>query len=116
MRSLPFIEGMMPIQLFLELVLIFGVLTLVAYWLRQHGYRLNKLFQAIAAFAIVYWYLRYRLYPPLPFSIFATYVVGTCLAIWGWVSSNEEYWEDFCRPLIMVMDGETPRTRAIRSV
>lgn len=113
MRSLPFVEGMMPIQLFLELAGIFGVLTLAVYWLQRFGYRLNKLFQAIATFAIVYGYLRYRLYPPLPFSIFATYLVGASVAIWGWVSSNEAYWKDFCRPLTAMIDGDTPGTRAI---
>src|SRR5262245_32705882 len=116
MHSLPLVYGFMPIQPFLELAVIFGVLTLGAFWLEQRGYRLNKLFQAIGAFAIVYWYLRYRLYPPLPFSIFATYLVGACLAIWGWVSSNEEYWEDFRRPLIRVIDGDAPRMRVIRTM
>jgi hypothetical protein len=116
MHSLPLVYGFMPIQPFLELAVIFGVLTLGAFWLEQRGCRLNKLFQAIAAFAIVYWYLRSRLYPPLPFSIFATYLVGASVAIWGWVSSNEEYWEDFSRPLIAVMDRETARMRAIRTL
>ena len=105
----------MPIQLFLELATIFGLLTLAVYWLQSFGYRFNKLFQSITAAAIVYWYLRYRIYPPLPFSIFATYMVGACVAIVGWVSSNEEYWEDFRRPLIQVLDANTTRTRVIRA-
>lgn len=114
MRFLPLVEGVMPIQPFVELAFIFGVLTLVAYWLEQRGYRLNKLFQAAAAFAIVYWYFKYRLYPPLPSKTFVTCMTVTALGIWGWVSSNEPYWADFCRPLIAMMDGNTFRTRAIR--
>jgi hypothetical protein len=116
MRSLPLVEGLMPIQPFLELAAIFGLLTLGMYSLQRFGYRCNKLVQAIAAIAIVYWYLRYRIYPPLPFSIFATYMVGACVAIGGWVSSNEEYWEDFRRPLIQVMDANTRRTHVTRTV
>jgi hypothetical protein len=116
MYSLPFIDGFMPIQPFFELAVIFGVLTWLTYRVEQFGYRFNKLFQSIAAVATVYWYLRYRLYPPAPFTIVATYMVGACLAIWGWVSSNDEYWEDFRRPLIEVIDANTPHTRVIRNV
>jgi hypothetical protein len=116
MPSLPLIEGVMPIQLSLELAAIFGLLILVAHTLRRLGFRLNKLLQSIAALAIVYWYLRYRIYPPLPFSIFATYMVGASIAIWGWVSSNEEYWEEFRRPLIQIMDAQTGSFRAIRTL
>lgn len=114
MHSLPLINGLMPIQPFLELAVIFGVLTLVAFWLEQRGYHLNKLFQATAAFAIVYWYLKFRLYPPLPSKTFVTCLTVASLGIWGWVSSNEIYWKDFCQPLITVMDGNTVRPRAIR--
>lgn len=116
MPFLPLIDGMRPIQPFLELAAIFGLLTLVVYWLQRFGYRFTKLFQSIAAAAIVYWYLRYRLYPPIPFTIVATYMVGACFAIWGWVSSNEEYWEDFRLPLIRVIDGDTPRKRVTRAM
>jgi hypothetical protein len=116
MRILPLVDGLMPIQPFLELAAIFGVLTLGAFLLEQRGYHLNKLFQATAAFAIVYWYLKYRLYPPLPFKTFVTCLAVASLGIWGWVSSNETYWRDFCRPLFAMMDGETSRTRAIRMV
>lgn len=115
-HSLPLFDGLMPIQPFVELAAVFGSLTLLVYRLHRLGYRFNKLFQSVAAVAIVYWYLRYRIYPPLPFSIFATYMAGACLAIWAWVSSNEEYWEDFRRPLIQVMDAHTKRTRVIRTV
>src|SRR5437764_7856479 len=100
MRSLPFVKGMMPVQLLFELAVLFGVLTLTAYLLQRHGYRLNKLFQAAIAFAIVFLYFRYRLYPPLPFSMFATCLVAAAFGIWGWVSSNDAYWKDFCRPII----------------
>jgi hypothetical protein len=114
MHSLTFVSGFMPIQPFLELAAIFGVLTLGAFWLEQHGYRLNKFFQAVTAFAIVYWYLKFRLYPPLPSKTFATCLTVASLGIWGWVSSTETYWKDFCRPLIATMDGNTVHTRVIR--
>lgn len=116
MRILPLVDGLMPIQPFLELAAIFGVLTLGAFLLEQRGYRLNKLFQATAAFAIVYWYLKYRLYPPLPFKTFVTCLAVASLGIWGWVSSNETYWRDFCRPLFAMMDGNTRPTRTIRAM
>jgi hypothetical protein len=115
MRVLPLVEGMMPIQFFLELAIIFGVLTLGAYYAQKFGHRLNKLFQSVTAFAIVYWYLCYRLYPPLPFTIVATYLLGASIAIWGWVSSNEGYWEDFRRPFIHLMDGRTAVRRCVRA-
>ena len=52
MHSLPLVDGLMPIQPSLELAAIFGMLTLGVFWLEQRGYRLNKLFQAVSAFAI----------------------------------------------------------------
>ena len=116
MHSLPLIDGFMPIQPFVELALLFSVLTLGAFCLEQHGYHLNKLFQAVIAFAIVYWYLKYRLYPPLPFTIFVTCLTVASLGIWGWVSSNDVYWREFCRPLIAVLDGNTVRVRVTRKM
>ena len=83
MHSLPLVHGFMPIQPFLELPVVFGVMTFGAFWLEQCGYRLNKLFQATIAFAIVYWYLKFRLYPPLPSQTFATCLTVASLGIWG---------------------------------
>ncbi len=114
MHSLPFLDGIMPIQPFLELAALFGLFTLGAYWLERQGHPLNKLFQATASFAIAYWYLKYRLYPPLPFNMLITCLAVAGLAVCGWVSSNETYWQDCRRPLLAVLDGETTRTRAIR--
>lgn len=114
-HSLPFIDGFMPIQPFLELAGIFGLLTLAAYWLEQHGFGLNKFFQTIVAFTIVFWYVKYRLYPPLPFTAVVIFLTVAALGIWGWVSSTEAYWIDFCRPIRAVLDGSTALTHAIRT-
>ena len=116
MYSLPLVDGLIPIQPFLELAIIFGLLTLGARWLEQQGRPLNKLVQAAASFVIVYWYFKYRLYPPLPFKTLVTCLAVTALGIWGWVSSNDTYWKDFCRPLIAMMDGDTKPTYAIRTM
>ncbi len=116
MRFLPLVEGMMPVQFVVELAVLFAVLTLATYLLQRRGYRLNKLLQATTAFAVLFLYLRYRLYPPLPFSVLATYLVVSAFGIWGWVSSNEAYWEDFRRPIIAVVNGQTRALRAARAV
>ena len=48
--------------------------------------------------------------------MFITFLTVASLGIWGWVSSNETYWRDVCRPVIEVMDGNTARTRVIREM
>lgn len=96
-HSLPFIDGFMPIQPFLELAGIFGLLTLAVYWLEQRGFGLNKLFHAVVVFTIVFWYVKYRLYPPLPFTAVVTFLTVAALAIGdgfpqprstGWISAD----------------------------
>ena len=116
MTSLPFLEGLMPVQLFVEVALALGIFSLVPAGLERLGWNLNKLFQAAALFAFAIWYLRYRVYPPLPLNVVQTYATVAGLAIFGWVSSNEPYWQEVRRPIVAMLDGATPVARAVRVV
>lgn len=116
MRSLQLFEGMMPMQVLVELALIFGAFTVIAWGAEKLGYRLNKLFQSAVAGATVYWYVTYRIYPPIPLSVRSMMYVVAAIGIWGWVSATETYWKDFLKPIVAVLDAQTPVTRALRGV
>ncbi len=115
MRIVRWIEGVMPVQLLLELAVLFGVATLAAYLLRRWGWPLNRLFQALSAFAIVYAYFRYRVYPPLSASVITMTMGVAALAVWGWASATEESWSQVRAPIIKLLDAETVMTRGIRA-
>ncbi len=110
------IHGIEPVQAIAEVGLLFGLLTLAAYWSERRGRPLNKLLQASVALATIILYFQWRVSPPIPFSMLATIYVVSCVAIWGWVSSNETYWQDFRRPILAVLDGNTRSTRIMRAL
>lgn len=114
MKSLPFIEGFMPLQMFLEVALALGFLSLISGAIEKAGWKPNKLFQAVVLFGFCIWYLRYRIYPPLPLTVVQTYAVVAGLGIFGWVSSNEGYWQEVRQPILVMLDGATPLAWAAR--
>jgi general stress protein CsbA len=115
MTWLPFIDGLMPIQFFVELVGLILFLSGLSLVLSRAGMPVNQFWKAVGLFACIFLYLKYRVYPPMPFSLLATYVVVILAAILLWASSSEEYWQDFRRPIIATLDAETQTTKIIRA-
>jgi hypothetical protein len=115
MTWLPFIDGLMPIQFFVELVGLILFLSGLSLALSRAGMPVNRFWKAVGLFACIFLYLKYRVYPPMPFSVLATYVVVILAAILLWASSSEEYWQDFRRPIIATLDAETQTTKIIRA-
>lgn len=113
MTALPFVMGVMPLQMLAELALVFGLLILASHFL-QFGK--SKFFQATCSMAIVFLYFRYRVYPPLPLSMLVTALVVAGFGVLGWVSSNDNYWKDFCRPISAVFDAQTSITKLGRAL
>lgn len=115
MTWLPFIDGLMQLQFFVELAGLTLVLSGLSLVLSRAGMPVNKFWKAVGLFISIFLYLKYRVYPPMPFSVLATYVVVTLAAILLWVSSSEEDWQDFRRPIIDVLDAEAISTKVIRA-
>ena len=116
MRTFQFIEGFMPLQFLLELVGIILLFTGVALVLERAGHSINRLFKTVLVFVTFVLYLTYRVYPPIPFSILATYSTVALLAMLLWASSTDAYWREFTQPILAVLDAETTPTRVVRTV
>src|SRR2546429_4796088 len=117
MTGLKLVEGYMPIQMLGEM----GGLAILFIWSfylldKKMGIKVNKLAQATGLFLFSIIYFRYRIYPPIPFSVRAIYATMTLIGIFMWVSSTEASWQDFRKPCIAVVDAKTPTTRIIRAV
>lgn len=115
MTWLPFIDGLMPIQFFIELVALILFLSGLSLVLSHAGMSVNRFWKAVALFVCMFLYLKYRVYPPMPFSVLATYVVVILATILLWASSSEEYWQDFRQPIIATLDAETQTTKIVRA-
>jgi hypothetical protein len=115
MTWLPFIDGLMQLQFFVELAGLTLVLSGLSLVLSRAGMPVNKFWKAVGLFISIFLYLKYRVYPPMPFSVLATYVVVILAAILLWVSSSEEDWQDFRRPIIATLDAETLATKIVRA-
>src|SRR3989441_5170019 len=112
-----FVEGYMPMQMLVEVGLQILLFIYIFYLLdKKMGIKVNKLVQASCLFIYSILYFRYRIYPPLPFSVLAIYATNVLIGIFMWVSSTETSWQDFRKPLIAVADAKTPTTRIIRAV
>src|SRR3989454_1514796 len=112
-----FVEGYMPMQMLVEVGLQILLFIYIFYLLdKKMGIKVNKLVQASSLFIYSILYFRYRIYPPLPFSVLAIYATNVLIGIFMWVSSTETSWQDFRKPLIAVADAKTPTTRIIRAV
>src|SRR5947209_20583684 len=100
------VEGYMPMQMLGEM----GGLALLFIWSfylldKKMGIKVNKLAQATGLFLFSILYFRYRIYPPIPFSVRASYATMTLIGTFMWVSSTEASWQDFRKPSIAILDA-----------
>lgn len=112
---LPLFEGFMPLQLLVEFVGLLWIMGGLSLLLEKAGWRVGLLTKAAVVFLVIFVWLKYRVYPPMPFTILATYLVVSLAAILLWVSSSEKSWQEFRRPIIAVLDAETTLTQVTRA-
>ena len=110
------IPGMMPVQLLLILTVAFFVFVGVNWYLKKQGRGVPMLAQAILAWITSYILLGVVLYPPIPVSLLYTYMGLITIVLFLLVSSDEDSWTDFKRPILKVLGGETPAYRGVRTV
>jgi hypothetical protein len=114
MTSLKLVEGYMPMQMLFELAFCVAVFAGISYLLSKSGVQLPRFWQGILFWVFILMYLKYRIYPPIPFSVRAMYGTVSLIAVFMWMSSNEDDWRKFKQPIMNVMDGITPFHRILR--
>lgn len=116
MTSLKLIEGYMPMQMLTELTLCIVVLAFANFMLKKVGLGIPKFWAGVGVWVFIQLYLKYRIYPPLPFSIRAIYGTVSMIGVFMWVSGSEQEWQEFKRPIVNVLDGISPYHRVVRTV
>lgn len=112
---LPLIEGYMPLQLLVELGCLLLLMGGLATLLGRAGWSVGLFVKSVVIFLVIFVWLKYRVYPPMPFSVLITYLVVSLAAILLWASSSEEYWQEFRRPIIALLDAETLSSKITRT-
>lgn len=111
-----FLNGFAPIQMLVEMACIVALFIFIGYIAEKYmRIKMNKFFQATALLGAAMLYLKYRVSPPLPFSILAMYMTIIASGIFVWVSATPHYWKNFCGLILQVIDANTPTTRTIRA-
>ena len=109
------VEGYMPMQMIFELAIFVAGFTGLSYMLNSAGMAIPRFWQGIGFVAFILFYLKSRVYPPIPFSVRAMYGTVTMVAVFMWMSSNEEDWKKFRQPILNVLDAGTPKLKLIRT-
>jgi Cytochrome C oxidase, cbb3-type, subunit III len=114
MTSLKLVEGYMPMQMLFELAFCVAIFAGISYLLSRGGIEMPRFWQGILFWVFILMYLKYRIYPPIPFSVRAMYGTVSLIAVFMWVSSNEADWRKFKQPIMNVLDAVSPFHKALR--
>ncbi len=114
-NTVKLVEGYMPMQMLFELAFFVGVFSAISFLLNKSGFPLPRFWQGIAFWAFILLYLKFRVYPPIPFSVRAMYGTVSLIAVFMWMSSNEEDWKKFKQPILNVLDAGTPFHKMLRT-
>ncbi|MGH7255534.1 MAG: c-type cytochrome [Nitrospirales bacterium] len=109
------IEGYMPMQMLFELGICVGIFALVSHLLKRGGVGIPRFWQGIAFWVFIVLYLKYRIYPPIPFSVRAIYGTVAAVGVFMWVSASEEDWRAFKQPIVNILDAKTPLYKGLRT-
>jgi len=108
------VEGYMPMQMIIELAMFVAGFTGLSYLLNSMGMGIPRFFQGVAFWAFILLYLKYRVYPPIPFSVRAMYGTVSLVAVFMWVSASEEDWKKFKQPIMNVLDAQSGTNKLLR--
>src|SRR5512145_996719 len=108
------VEGYMPMQMLIELTAFVAGFAGLSYMLSSMGMPLPRFWQGIGFWAFILLYLKFRVYPPIPFSVRAMYGTVSLVAVFMWVSSNEEDWKKFKQPILNVLDAQSGGNKILR--
>jgi hypothetical protein len=114
-NSIKLVEGYMPMQMLFELGVCVALFSAMSYLLKKGGMSIPRFWQAIAFWTFIVLYLKYRVYPPIPFSVRAIYGTIALVGVFLWMSGSEEDWQEFRRPILNVLDARTPMHKGLRT-
>ncbi len=80
------VEGYMPMQMLIELTGFVAGFAGLSYMMASMGMPLPRFWQGIGFWAFILLYLKFRVYPPIPFSVRAMYGTVSLVAVFMWVS------------------------------
>src|SRR3989344_3657141 len=105
----------MPVQLLLILTAAFFAFVGIGWVLRKQGRSLPKFTQAVLIWVTSFIIVWFVLSPPIPSALMKTYMGLITLVLFLLVSSDEESWAEFKRPILKTLGGETPGFRGVRT-
>ena len=110
------VEGYMPMQVLSELAIFVAGFTGLSYMLNVNGNCIPSFLAGYFVLGVYSDYLKFRIYPPIPFSVRAMYGTVSFIAVFMWVSANEEDWKKFKQPILNVLDAHTGFHKALRTM
>ena len=116
MTWLKLVEGYMPMQMISELAICILIMAGINWSLKRAGIGIPTFWAGIGVWIFIQMYLKYRIYPPIPFSVRAIYGTVSGCGIFMWVSGSQADWEAFRRPILNVLDANTGMNKAIRTL
>src|SRR5215813_11036426 len=108
------VEGYMPMQMLIELTCFVAGFAGLSYMMSAMGMQFPRFWQGIGFWVFILMYLKYRVYPPIPFSVRAMYGTVAMVTVFMWVSANEEDWKKFKQPIMNVLDAQSGMNRLLR--
>src|SRR4026207_293713 len=104
----------MPLHILTERACFVAGFAGLSYMLSAMGMPLPRFWQGVGFWAFILLYLTTRVYPPIPFSVRAKHGTVSLVAVFMWVSSNEEDWKKFKQPILNVLDAESGGNKMVR--
>ena len=73
-------------------------------------FRIPKMLEVALLYTLIYMFVKFgvtKLSVPLPSSVLMTYMAITLICLFLYTSSREDYWQDFLRPILSILRGES---------
>ena len=115
-NSVRLVEGYMPMQMLIEVACYVAGFTGLSYMMNAMGMPMSRFWQGIGFWTFFMLYLKFRVYPPIPFSVRAMYGTVSLVAVFMWISASEEDWTKFKQPIMNVLDAQTGMNKMLRYV
>lgn len=108
-------EGYMPMELLLIFTIAFFIFVGVNDYLKKIGKGIPAFPQFFLVWITAYLILRYVIAPPVPVALLYTFMGLITIVLFLFVSSTEQSWAEFKRPIINTVMAETPTYRGVRA-
>jgi len=110
------IAGAMPVQLLLILAAVFLSIVTVQTLLKRIGTPITPFWQVIGVWLLGFALFKWVISPPIPFSLFATYMGLLTVVLFVWVSATEQTWGEFKRYVLDTLTGASFHHRVLRAI